>query len=184
MKWFKWRVIQLQGVQKKMCRSFCLISPATSIIECWDIIHLKGDIHSFVLSTSSFLCNIKEPRYKQNKKGYEIRRIWNIEQSCWNIYKKILTLPHSKNSWVNTTQANHWKRTEKVNHVKPIFLGPKPFCAGRIFFWTPYSTPHIYTNVTSNSHMDSYLSSLRSSNPCEDHQKSKWNMIIFLSWFN
>ena len=77
MKWFKWRVIQLQGVQKKMCRSFCLISPATSILEHSDIFHLKGDIHSFVLSTSSFLCNIGEPRYEENKMVYHISRIRN-----------------------------------------------------------------------------------------------------------
>ena len=77
MKWFKWRVIQLQGVQKKMCRSFCLISPATSILEHSDIFHLKGDIHSFILSTSSFLCNIGEPRYEENKMVYQISRIRN-----------------------------------------------------------------------------------------------------------
>ena len=48
----------------------CLISLATSILEGWDIFHLKGHIHSFVLSTSSFLCDIREPRYGRNKMGY------------------------------------------------------------------------------------------------------------------
>ena len=67
----------IQGVSKKMRRTFCLISPATSILEDWNIFHLKGDTHSFVLSTSSFLCYIREPRYEQNKMGYQISRIRN-----------------------------------------------------------------------------------------------------------
>ena len=72
------------GCLKKMHRSFCLISPATSILEGWDIFHLKGDIHSFVSSTSSFLCDIGEPRYEQNKMGYQISRIRNtVLLQCW-----------------------------------------------------------------------------------------------------
>ena len=57
----------------------CLISLATSMLEGWGIFHLKGDIHSIVSSTSSFLCDIREPRYNQNKMGYEIKKIENIE---------------------------------------------------------------------------------------------------------
>ena len=38
----------VQGVQKKMRRSSCLISLATDMLESWDIIHWKGGIHSFV----------------------------------------------------------------------------------------------------------------------------------------
>ena len=37
--------IIIQGVQKKMCRSFCLISLATNMLEGWDIIHWKGGKH-------------------------------------------------------------------------------------------------------------------------------------------
>ena len=55
--------------------TFCLISTATSILEGWDIFHLKGDIHSFVSSISSFLWDNGEPRYEQNKIGYQISRI-------------------------------------------------------------------------------------------------------------
>ena len=68
----------------KMRRSFCLKSLATSILEGWTIFHLKGDIHSFVSSTSSFLCDIWEPWYKQNKMGYQISRIRNtVLLQCW-----------------------------------------------------------------------------------------------------
>ena len=67
-----------------MSRIYCLISPATSILECWDIFHSKGDIHSFVSSTSSFLYDIGEPRYEQNKMAYQISRIRNsVLLQCW-----------------------------------------------------------------------------------------------------
>ena len=33
---------------------------------------MKGDIHRYVLSTSSPMCNIGEPRYRLNNKGYQI----------------------------------------------------------------------------------------------------------------
>ena len=36
---------------------------------------MKGDIHSFILSTSSFLCDIGKPRYRQNKIGYQLIKI-------------------------------------------------------------------------------------------------------------
>ena len=49
---------KIQGVQKKMSRSFCLISPATNTHKGWDIIHWKGEIHSFVWSKKTFLYDI------------------------------------------------------------------------------------------------------------------------------
>ena len=61
--------------RKKMRRSFCLIPQNLNILEDWDMIHLKGDIHRYVLSTSSFLCDIREPRYRQNNIGYQIIKI-------------------------------------------------------------------------------------------------------------
>ena len=36
---------------------------------------MKGKIHNYVLSTSSPLYNIREPRCRQNKAGYQISRI-------------------------------------------------------------------------------------------------------------
>ena len=46
---------------------------------------MKGDIHSFVSSTSSFLCDIGELRYEQNKMGYQISRIRNtVLLQCWS----------------------------------------------------------------------------------------------------
>ena len=62
----------IQGVSKKMSRSFCLISKAKSCVRKLDISQLKGDIHRYVLSTSSFLCDIGEMRYQQNNGGYQI----------------------------------------------------------------------------------------------------------------
>ena len=64
-----------------MCRSFCLISLATNMLEGWDIIHLKGEIHSSVWSAKIFLYDIREPRYKQIKMGYQISKISDIGQS-------------------------------------------------------------------------------------------------------
>ena len=64
------KCVILQGVQKKMRRSFCLIPLATNMLESWDLIHWKGGIHSFVWSKKTFLYHIWEPRNKQIKMGY------------------------------------------------------------------------------------------------------------------
>ena len=70
---------------------------------------MKGDIYSFVSSTSSFLCDIGEPRYKQNKMGYQILRIRNtVLLQCWG---------------------------EKALHEKVIF-GPKKMFFFVIFFFS------------------------------------------------
>ena len=71
----------IQGVQKKMRRSFCLISLDTSILEGWDIMHWKVGIHGFIWSTKTFLYDIREPRYKQIKMGYQISKCLHIGQS-------------------------------------------------------------------------------------------------------
>ena len=36
---------------------------------------MKGDIHRYVLSTSSFLWDVREPRYRQNATGYRFIKI-------------------------------------------------------------------------------------------------------------
>ena len=59
---------------------FCLISLAKNLLECWDVIHWKGGIHSFVWSTKTFLYDIREPRYNQIKMGYQISKCLNIGQ--------------------------------------------------------------------------------------------------------
>ena len=83
--------LRLQGVQKKMRLSFCIISLVTNMLEGRDIIHWKGGIHSFVWSTKTFLYDIWEPRYKQNKIGYQISKCLNIGQSqCLKICCPIL----------------------------------------------------------------------------------------------
>ena len=40
---------------------------------------MKGDIHSYVLITSSFLCDIGEPRFRQNNTRYQIIKIVKYE---------------------------------------------------------------------------------------------------------
>ena len=65
--------------RKKMRRSFCLISPIIYILESWDIIHLKGGIHSFVWSTKTFLYDIREPRWKQIKLGIRFQNVWILD---------------------------------------------------------------------------------------------------------
>ena len=37
------------------------------MLESWDIIVWKGEVHSFVWITKTFLYDIQEPRYKQIK---------------------------------------------------------------------------------------------------------------------
>ena len=76
---------EVRGVSLKTWPfDFCLIYMATSTPEGWYIFHLKGEIHSSVWSTKTFLYFFREPRYKQNNMGYQISRIWNYEQS-WNL---------------------------------------------------------------------------------------------------
>ena len=63
-----------------MHRSFCIFFLAKNMPEDSDIIHLKGEIHSSVWSTKTFLYDIREPRYKENNMGYQISRILNNDQ--------------------------------------------------------------------------------------------------------
>ena len=91
---------KLSEIYRVSSRSVFLISLATCILEDWNIFHLKGDIHSFVSSTSSFLCDIGEPRYEQNKVGYQISRIRNtVLLQRWqknNLQKKVIFGPKKK----------------------------------------------------------------------------------------
>ena len=127
-----------------MRRSFGLISPATNILEGWDIFHLKGDIHSFVLSTSSFLYDIGELRYKQNKIGYQIRRIEILShlaeiftRKYWPCRtKKFLSKDNpskSPNSKSNSSQNTIFNKLKRKLHKKH-FLGPKITMLCRAFF--------------------------------------------------
>ena len=64
-----------------MSRSFYLTSLAANMLEDWDIILVKGGIHSSVWSTQTFLYDIREPKYKQINIGYQIFKIVDIRQS-------------------------------------------------------------------------------------------------------
>ena len=74
------QILLIKGGSKKtslnLRNSFCLISPATKMIDGWNIIHLKSEIHSSVWSTKTFLYDIRELSYMQNNIGYQISRIW------------------------------------------------------------------------------------------------------------
>ena len=59
--------VMIQGVHKRMRRSFCLIFLPINFLE-----HL---------STKTFLYNIRERRYREINTGYQFWRIWNNEQS-------------------------------------------------------------------------------------------------------
>ena len=87
--WAMPHILYLKGESKKtlpnLRNSVCLISLATNMIDSWDIIHMKNEIHSSVRSTKTFLYDIRELSYMQNNIGYQISRISNNEQS--NIFK-------------------------------------------------------------------------------------------------
>ena len=72
---------KIQGVQKKMSRSFCLTYPVIYILESWDIIHWKGGIHSFVWSTKTFLYDILKCILSpvNKKKRQELIRFYIID---------------------------------------------------------------------------------------------------------
>ena len=48
------------------------VSPLPLIAEKTACTQMKGDIHRYILSTSSPMYNIGEPRYRLNNKGYQI----------------------------------------------------------------------------------------------------------------
>ena len=61
------------GTPSSACfKIICLISIATHMLEDLDIFHLKCEINSSIWSTKTFLYEIREPRYKQIKMGYQI----------------------------------------------------------------------------------------------------------------
>ena len=61
--------------RKKFLLGFDLISLATSSEESWDIPKMKGDIHRGIFGASSFLWDIRELRYRQNKTWYQMIKI-------------------------------------------------------------------------------------------------------------
>ena len=55
--------ISYRVYQKSATKVVWLMSPATNMLDGWDISHLKGGIRSSVWSTKTFLHNIREPRF-------------------------------------------------------------------------------------------------------------------------
>ena len=68
--------MEIKGWPKKN-----LTKMATNVPEGWDIIHLKGEVHSSVWSTKTLLYDVREPRYKEIKMGYQITKVLDIGQS-------------------------------------------------------------------------------------------------------
>ena len=69
--------ISVQGVPKKIRLGFCLISWQPSIGFSNHFFLLKTEIHTQILNTKPFLCDIKRPKYLQNKMGFLIRWFWS-----------------------------------------------------------------------------------------------------------
>ena len=46
------------------------------------MIHWKSGIHNFIWSRKTLLYDIREPRYKQIKMGYQISKFSHLGQSC------------------------------------------------------------------------------------------------------
>ena len=67
--------------KKNFTLDISIISPVINKLEGWDILDLKGGIHSSVLSTKTLLYDIREPRCKQIKMGYQIFKNLDIGQS-------------------------------------------------------------------------------------------------------
>ena len=57
------------------------ISLAKKNFDGLEKIHLKKKIHNSVWGTKTFLYDIREPRYKQIKMGYQISKVLDIGQS-------------------------------------------------------------------------------------------------------
>ena len=55
------------------------------MLEDWNIIHLKEEIHISVWSTKTCLNDIRELRYKQKDMGYQILRI--LEKAHTNFFE-------------------------------------------------------------------------------------------------
>ena len=70
--------------------SFCLISPATNMIDNWNIIHLKNEIHSSVWSTKTFLYDIRELFFRA--KQYWVSDFKTLYCPISNIFG--ILLPH------------------------------------------------------------------------------------------
>ena len=63
---------QIQAHNTGCIKKNFTLSLAINMLEGWDISHLKGEIHSSVWSTKTFLNDIRELRYKQNNMEYKI----------------------------------------------------------------------------------------------------------------
>ena len=71
---------QLTGCpRKKFLLGFGSISPATNCEESWDISQMKDDIHRYIFGTSGFLWDNGELKYRQNKRGYQMIEISQIQ---------------------------------------------------------------------------------------------------------
>ena len=68
--------IQINALFLKSDTQYCFACiSAPDIAQKTACTQIKGDILGYVLRTSSCLCNIGEPRYRQNNTGYHILRM-------------------------------------------------------------------------------------------------------------
>ena len=87
---------------------------------------MKGDIHSYVFSTSSFLCDIRKLRYRQNKIGYQIIKIVNnrLIPYSWNMMPCIVLLV----SWPTNVTEKTACTQMKGGIPRYVFSISSPLC--------------------------------------------------------
>ena len=68
--------------KKNASKIVWMIYPATNTIDGWDIFHLKDGIRSSVWYTKIFLYDIRKPRNKKIKMGYQNLTILCLEIWC------------------------------------------------------------------------------------------------------
>ena len=72
-----------EGVNISINQSISIITLAMNILGGWDQFNLKGDTLRRASSSSSFLYNIKELKYKQNKMGHQISKKLDFQISIF-----------------------------------------------------------------------------------------------------
>ena len=72
---------------------------------------MKGNIHRYVLSTISFLCDIGEPRYRQNNTGYQNIKIVNYRLTLFLRPDNLHSFAYISAPWYSTEDCLYWKCT-------------------------------------------------------------------------
>ena len=134
-----WNSLKPTGCPKKNASKVVWIkSPATNILDDWDISHLKDRICSSVWSTKTFLYDIWELRYKQNNMCYHLSKIVNIEQSSVLKSDTQYCFPYISWYFGSSMLCWSWFELEKCLWMSPLkwnmFKSSKIFKAKKIMY--------------------------------------------------